>query len=57
LENQGKPNGYYEVRSQRLGYTAFFYVKNVGRMFHGILKDLEKDNVSRSPGKQYLQDL
>jgi chitinase len=54
LEDQGKPNGYYEVRSERLGYTAFFYVKNVGRMFHGILEDLKKDNVSRSPGKQCL---
>jgi hypothetical protein len=43
----GIKDGYYEVRSDKLGYTAFFFVKNLGPVSWEFLNGF-KDSVSGS---------
>jgi chitinase len=54
LKDQDKPHGHHEVRSQRLGYTAFFFVDSLGPVLWESLEAIEADNVSKSPGERYV---
>lgn len=53
LQDAGKPNGFHEARSTKLGYTAFFYVNDVGEVSYEFLEGFANDNVSRADGKQH----
>jgi hypothetical protein len=51
LRDAGKPYGHHEVRSERLGYTAYFFVEHVGEVSMALLTEYHND-VS---GKDHLK--
>lgn len=51
LDDLGKPHGYHEVRSERLGYTAYFFVEHVGHVTAALLKGYYDD----VGGKNHLE--
>lgn len=48
LAKLGTKNGHYEVRSNQLGYTAFFFVNSLGPVSWEFLRGFN-DNVSGNP--------
>lgn len=53
LGEHDKPLGYHEVRSDKLGYTAFFFLNSVGPESYAFLSDF-KDKVSEDSAQQEL---